>query len=93
MINEEERLDELEARIDDLSREIEEIKIKGDQNSEIPATTNKSRPRNELFMGSMLIVVGLYFLGKSLDWYSLDIPFWPAILILFGLGAIINSRK
>ena len=93
MLNEKERLDELEARIDNLDREIEGVRLKSYQTSEISETTSKTRPRNELIMGSMLIIVGIYFLGKSLAWYSLDIPFWPAILILVGLGAIINSRK
>ncbi len=93
MINEEERLSKLEARVDGISQELEEIKGKNKPQPEGSTKTGNSRSRNEVLLGILLIVIGGIWLGNSLDWFCLPIPFWPAILILLGLGAIVNSRR
>ncbi len=43
-----------------------------------------------LGLGSFLILLGLYFLGKELGWFSSDISFWPLILIAVGVWMIIG---
>lgn len=90
---EEERLVELETRVSDLAEEVEKIKTKCECPSGPSFNTRKSRSRGELFMGLLLIGAGTIWLGNSLAWFSLHIPFWPAILILIGLSIVINSRR
>lgn len=45
------------------------------------------------FVGSCLVVLGFYFLGKELGWFDYDFPFWAVILILAGVWMIFGDRK
>ena len=45
------------------------------------------------FVGSCLIVLGMYFLGKELGWFNYDFPFWAVIMILAGVWMIFGDRK
>lgn len=38
-----------------------------------------------LTLGLFLVVVGLFMFARQLGWVSEDFPFWPVILIAFGI--------
>ena len=46
-----------------------------------------------LFFGLILIVIGGYYFAKGMGWIRPDFPFWPSIVIFFGLLFIISSFR
>jgi hypothetical protein len=54
----------------------------------------KRRDRSHTFLGIVVIVAGLVWLGKSMDIYWLDhIKFWPMVVILFGIYLLVGDRE
>ena len=46
-----------------------------------------------IFWGILFIVVGLFWLGKKADWFSLEqiAMFWPIVLIIIGVWVIVGT--
>ncbi len=41
--------------------------------------------------GLFLLLLGTYFIGKELGWFSIKIPIWPIILIVAGMWMILSN--
>jgi hypothetical protein len=46
-----------------------------------------------LLIGLFVISWGIIWLGNDLGWWNIPFPFWPIILILFGLHFILSGFK
>ncbi|PLK42906.1 LiaI-LiaF-like domain-containing protein [Emticicia sp. TH156] len=57
------------------------------------------RKSSNIFLGAILIVIGILFLGTNLDWFELNwsfrqiARFWPLMLILAGVFAFLNRSR
>lgn len=41
--------------------------------------------------GLFLVLLGVYFIGKELGWFTSKISIWPVILIVFGAWMILGN--
>lgn len=41
-------------------------------------------------LGMLLLVIGVYYLGKNLGWWP-EVPFWPLVLIIAGLYLVLKK--
>jgi hypothetical protein len=84
----------MSSELDDLLRRVDELerKLAGSLADDRP-TRSRRRLRGNTFMGIVILLVGLVWLGRSYDigWLD-DIRFWPAAVILFGLFLIFGDR-
>lgn len=76
------RVDEAVKKIDEKVEQMTGIKLK------------KSRKAwDNTFWGAVLILIGFFWLGNNLDWFSIHIPFWPVVLIVIGLYLLLDHRR
>ena len=71
-------------------------------NEEIHSTGNNKRDHqnrsffdwgSSSFVGSCLIVLGGYFIGREMGWLDYKFPFWAVFMILAGIWMVFSSRK
>lgn len=54
---------------------------------------------SKIIIGVLLIAAGILFLGKNYGWFSFDVSFstlakwWPALLIVAGIGVFLNPQR
>jgi hypothetical protein len=46
-----------------------------------------------LFIGTVLIILGLYFIGCEMGWFSYDFPFWAVIIIAAGIFMVTGALR
>ncbi|GEM_PF-5494121 len=50
-----------------------------------------------ILIGFAILLIGLYWLGKELGWWTLEVPICPSIMIIIGvvilLGAILKKLQ
>jgi len=46
-----------------------------------------------LFIGTVLIILGLYFIGREMGWFSHDFPFWAVIIMVAGIFMVVSALK
>jgi hypothetical protein len=57
------------------------------------------RKRSNIFLGALLVAVGVIFLGFNYDIFTFDLnfrqiaAFWPLLLILAGVAVLLHERK
>ncbi len=99
-------LDDLEKRLTDFSNDVEkrfeefgkrlEEKFRGDKrpDNEENKTAGTTHKRHETsFWGMILIVIGAVLLGNHFHWFYLDIPIFPAAIIILGVYLIIDHQR
>lgn len=61
-----------------------------------PAVNNTSKSNSRLFLGLLLVLLGVYFLSDEFDfipyWLTLD-KLWPAVLIIIGVLILTKTAK
>ena len=96
-MGDEDRFEELEKRLREVGERLEEIgRSVGDRIEEKLAQVSRRKrghKHNGLFWGLAFIAAGFIWLGNRVGWFDLDIPFWPAALIVIGLYIIYTARK
>lgn len=40
-----------------------------------------------------LILIGLFFLGKDIGWFEVEVSFWPILLIAIGAWLLVNRLR
>jgi hypothetical protein len=63
------------------------------QQSVPPPTSPKPRDRTGIVGGTVLIVIGLLFLGDNFIPGFRFHDFWPLILVAIGIGLLVKSWK
>lgn len=96
-MTDEDRLKQIEEKITELSRKLEEFgRDLGDRVEEKLSGVKhvgRSRTHGDSFLGFILIFGGLIWLGNRMNWYHFNIPFWPALLIVLGIYMLISSGR
>lgn len=46
-----------------------------------------------LLIGIFVIAWGIIWLGNDLGWWQMPFPFWPIVIILFGLAILLGEIK
>jgi hypothetical protein len=86
-------IERLERKIDEairrLDRECEQLSKTASENQ---TPLESVRCHGSLFWGGLLLIVGLIWLGSSMGWFKLSIPWGPVIVILFGLVLLYRRR-
>ncbi len=80
---------DLEKKIDQLGKSLEE-RIAG-----APPAQSASKPEERgktPLWGLALVVVGLVLLANHFEWFHLDLPMIPALLIIIGLFLVLDNR-
>jgi hypothetical protein len=86
-------IERLERKIDEairrLDQECEELSKAASENQ---TPLESVRCHGNLFWGGFFLIAGLIWLGSSMGWFKLSIPWGPVILILFGLVLLYRRR-
>jgi hypothetical protein len=86
-------LERLERKIDEairrFDRECEQLSKAASANQ---TPLESVRCRGNLLWGGILLIAGLVWLGSSVGWFKLSIPWGPVIVILFGLVLLYRRR-
>ena len=45
----------------------------------------------KILLALVIIAFGVSDLGTSMGWWNFSIPFWPVVLILFGLWLLLHG--
>ncbi len=69
--------------------EPETIKTEAESNTEQTIKTESRKNRTNIF-GAILIIIGVLLLIDNFVWFH---AFWPLLLILIGIGILLNSKK
>lgn len=51
----------------------------------------RRRGASGLFFGLVVFVLGLVWLGNDLNWWNLNIPWGPVIVVLLGIGMMFGA--
>ena len=46
-----------------------------------------------LFVGTVLIILGLYFIGREMGWLPHGFPFWAVIIIAAGIFMVTGALR
>ena len=97
----EERIDELgdtlEKKAENFGRIIEKRgkdfseKMESEAEQLKSRIVKKGRGSHNVFWGIVLVVMGILWLGKNLDWFYYDIPWVPIALIAGGIFLIVRN--
>ena len=96
-----ERVDQLEMKINELDQKLANMTISLNQfSSEYQSKKQscvereyKNKGNGGLFVGIVLIITGCYFLAKGLGWFDFHIPIWPVILIVAGIFVVFSGNR
>jgi hypothetical protein len=94
----EKRVDEIgervEKRIDELAKHIEErFSQKNNTPPQFPPSYQHRARIGGSFWGIALIAFGIVLLNNHFDWFDLNIPLLPAILIILGLYLVFETKN
>jgi hypothetical protein len=53
----------------------------------------KSLSVGGLVFSLLILSWGVAWLGNDLGWWQFDFPFWPVLVVIIGLAALINTIK
>jgi len=88
----EERLAQLERRLELIGARIEEVAGRIGDRLEYKAT-RCSFSNGRLFWGMVFLLAGLIWFGKEQGWIPFDLPFWPLALILLGVYFLLTTLR
>jgi hypothetical protein len=92
-----ERIDELERKIEAFNRKLEEVGEKIGQRIELKIEDKgrygRHHERTRIFWGLAFIIGGFIWLGNQMDWFDLHLPIAAAALILIGIYLIVFARR
>lgn len=92
-----EKANSVKEEIEDIKANKDEIKNKAHKRAEAVAEevkiATKKRNQSSIFIGLLVVLIGLIFLFSNfISWLSFS-KLWPIILIFFGLLIIANTQK
>jgi len=95
-MTEDHRHETLEQKIEEFGRKLEEIgkKLGGDIEQHFEHRHHhRCGNGSGIFWGLVFVGAGFIWLGNKVNWFDLDLPFWPLALIAMGLYMVFQSRK
>ncbi len=85
----------LQRQFEEFKKQVNERISKLEENRaapEKPLPALKKR-HDGVFWGAVMVVVGIVLLGNYFRWFYLDIPIFPAILVILGAYLIFEDRR
>jgi hypothetical protein len=86
------RIAEVERKVENLSRRIDDLAAKTGQ--QIPYKAEyRVQSGGRLFWGLAFLFAGMYWTADHMGWLGIDIPLVSMMLIVLGLYMLVSSRR